>query len=531
MTALGFRAPLFPDQTVASFISALAAQNGAEYLYTFCGHMGLLNTAVSYSSRSVQTCDTLNIERIADLSCLSARQLMDSAIHRIDKHWVSIREQKIWQKDVAYDGFRHCPECMEEDMDNGKGPSELRTYARTWWLVKTVESCPKHRVRLVTSSCEVEWPRGGDFANYIRNNQAELSRLHRDRQSVAYSPVDQYQVRRLRGEHTVPLLDALPFFGAIELCEVVGGMNKLADPFFRRDLCPSEELRTCRDHGFELLSRDGAPLYDFLQKLFEERWTSRTSCSHKVYGGFYTWLTRKIDDPDFEPVISTLKSHAMDNLPLGPEDTFFFEIAERRKHSFHSLARKLGTHHTRVEKLLLLAGFTSADEIARSKVRLLFDSQPVEQFFQTLRDTMQKFAAANFLQISHIGFDWLLEAGYVTLRPLMCDDGSIRPACRRDELLDLQTRATRRATEVEKRPKETFSIGDTAIKLGCSWIDVFRLLARGVLKECVYVDDRTIGALRLNLEEVRKKLPKRTSKSANFSKRLIADRLPEERRG
>jgi hypothetical protein len=120
----------------------------------------------------------LNVNRIAELGGVLAEDLAGGVVERLNKHWAIISGQKIWHKDIAYEQFRHCPACVNEDLANGKGPKELRSPARIWWLVKTVEACPVHNVRLVCSSRDCDRLLSGDFAHYLRSNQDEVSTLY-----------------------------------------------------------------------------------------------------------------------------------------------------------------------------------------------------------------------------------------------------------------------------------------------------------------------------------------------------------------
>lgn len=180
----GFRhtTGLRPDQTIASFLSNLAASNGAANMYSFCKHMALAKAAAAYSSRSIQSCEFLNTAALCSIGGVRHDAFALGSVERIDKHWAAVGGQKVRHKDIAYQQFRHCPACLSEDFEKGKGTAELRTYARLWWLVNTIETCPVHNVRLVCSSRNHDKFLDGDFAQYVRSNRDEIADLYERRQ-------------------------------------------------------------------------------------------------------------------------------------------------------------------------------------------------------------------------------------------------------------------------------------------------------------------------------------------------------------
>jgi len=506
MTALNYRAVLRPNQTVASFLSCLAANNGAANMHVFCRHMQVFQAPQTFCSRTVLSADCLNIDRIADLGGVLVDDLARRVVERIDKHWALIGTQKLRQTNIAYEHFRHCPACVRDDLETGRGPDELRSFARLWWLVRTIETCPIHHVRLVCSSRGIDRLLSGDFAHYLRSNQDEVSALYSERQQTPPSAVDDYQYRRLSGDRTNPFLDALPFFGAIELCEMAGGMD-ISGPEFRRDIATPEKLREARERGFGILGSGIEAFNELLGRTASSQWTGRCPCDGRVYGELYTWLSRKNGDPDFQLLRDAVEAHARANLPLGPDDTFFFETTERRWHSLRTLADRYSIHHTRVEKLLIAGGVTTAGEIARTNGRLLFDVNSVEQFFYELYDRLTARLAAQFLNIQERTFERLVAAGYFTLLPLLGMDGQIRPRCSRDELRIFQERVTRRAIHCERPQRHMLAIYPAARRNQCTYEDVFQLLADEALEELVSPTGKpTLGSLRLNPREVRKKL-------------------------
>lgn len=505
MTALNYRAALRPGQTVASFLSSLAANNGAANMHDFCDHMQIFKAPKEFCSHTVLSADYLNIDRIADLGGVLVDDLARRVVERLGKNWALIGKQKLRQNDIVYEHFRHCPACVREDLETRRGPKDVRPFVRLWWLVGTIETCPIHHVRLVCSSRENDRLVSGDFAHYLRTNPDEVSALYRERQPTPPSAVDEYQYRRLNDAHTNPFLDSLPFFGAIELCEMIGGMD-ISGPVFRRDIAPPEKLCEARERGFVILSSGIDGFNEWLDRTVASLWTGRRPGNSSVYGSLYRWLSRKSRDPDFQPLRDAVEAHARATLPLGPDNKFFFEIARRRWHSLHTLAVRYGSHHTTVEKLLIAGGITTAEEIARTDARLLFDAQSVEHFFYELNDKLTAYSAATFFGIQTWVFEQLVAAGYFTLMPLLGRDGQIRLRCSRDELRIFQERVTRRAIYCEKPQKHLFAIRPASIRSKCAYEDVFQLLADEALEELVYTDVPTIGSLRLNPDEIRRKI-------------------------
>lgn len=506
MTALKYTVDLLPGQTVASFLSNLAAYNGAPNMYSFCSHMGLTRAQATYSSRSVLSSDYLNLERISDLSNANPDNLARSVVKRIDKHWASIAGQRIRHKDIAYENFRHCPACLNEDFSSGRGPDELRTTARLWWLVKTIDSCPVHNVQLVSSKRAYDRLLNGDFAHYLRSNRDEVAAFYNEREVSPQSPVDGYQLHRLRGECVSPFLDSLPFFGAIELCEVVGGLDLCGSHIFRRDIVTAERVREARGRGFAILDPGVEGLNELIHRNFRNVWTGHRAVSRDIYGSLYVWLSGKARDPEFKPVRDVVEAHARANLPLGPGDKFFFRTPKRHRHSVQTLAKQFSIHYTRIEKMLIEGRFTTASELKNTESRVLFDAKRVEQFVAGFDETCDPAVAGNLLQVDDYSLNSLSAVGCFETRRLRNGDGSTKLRFVREEVEAFQKRVIRNAGYCANPGEQWLDVRQVAKECSCSMLDVFRLLNAERLKSLVYTGGPTFGNLRMDAVEVRQTL-------------------------
>lgn len=310
----------------------------------------------------------------------------------------------------------------------------------------------------------------------------------------------------MRGELTSPFLDSLPFFGAIELCEVLGGIDLCGTPVFRRNIATPERLRDARERGFAILSSGIESFSAYVHRIFMNVWTGYRPVSRDIYGSLYTWLAGKDGDIDFAPVRDVVEAHAKANLPLGPGDPFFFQTKKRNRHSVQTLAKKYSIHYTRIEKMLIAGGFTTAADLKQTQARVLFEAKHAESFVQGYDGTCSVYQGAERLGLALTVFSRLSGAGYFAIRKVRYADGSTKLRCSEEELDALLRRANHRAVPCDSPEGRWFNLHKAASECRCSWEEIFQFLIDGVLENLVYTERPTLQYLRVSLDEVRQKL-------------------------
>lgn len=504
-----YRTPLHPTQTVASFVSNLAAVNGARTMRDFCRHMEILKPSAIFEGRALLSTKFVKLEMLAELTGVDPNQFNNRSFERLQNYYFTVAGQKLPRKLVTYKQFRYCPACILADIDSQTGLIHARSFVRIGWHVKTIYACPFHRVPLVCSERKIDPGFQGDLASYLRSNIDEAIAFHKASKRQTQLEVDNYQWRRLSGQTGHSFLDSLPFYVAVGLTEVVGGM-RLHGLGFRPSRSNAEELYQARKCGFEIAAGGIDDFNRFLAQLLSEYWNSRQpSGPERIFGALYRWLEANVHNPDFAGLCALLKGKAVENLPLGPGDSFLGDIDERRVHSVHSAAKAFRVHPKRLRKLLEARGVIRSDQAKLSDARVVFDAKSSEPFMKEVSDTVSLVPAASIIGATSESLKRLAHAGYIDVYQGTDNKGTLRPRYSRIQLETLRDQIYRRAKPVRRASKRFSRLENARRITHSSWEEVIKLILEDRLSEIQYEDylaKPCLSALMVNVDELQAKV-------------------------
>lgn len=504
MSSLSRRAPFHEDETTISFASNLAAVNGAPTMRDFLRHMEMTRKPGIQDGTSSPLLPALDLGRLATLGGINRVTLSGHSVEIASTQHVKIGRETLLRNTVSISRFRFCPACVTGDISSGVGPAHTRSFVRFWWLVGTIEACPIHHIRLVYSKRNFDRRLNGDFASYLRSNLDEVLSFQKIQKHLSPSTSDNYQLARLRGERRYPFLDSLQFHVAVKLSEIIGnmqmaGLNKPSDD--------PEDLRNARERGFEVSIGGVSEFNKFLSGFLSNYWDSRKpSGGGRIYGTLYRWLAHYPND-DLASLRNLLRTHAIQNLPLGPGDDFFGEVTERRLHSVHSAAKQCQMHPKRLKKLLMAKGIVGSDQADFSDDRIVFDASSVDAFLAEISDNLSPTMAAKRLGVSPLILKHLTSAGHIKMFPGAGSDGHIRPRYSRVEVETFLRRVVRFAKPPGAPSAKMISILRAVSSAHCTWNEVIQLILDDGLENLTYYGlPHSLGALRVDIDEIRRKV-------------------------
>lgn len=297
------------DETIASFTSRLATANRVGTLQ-FCQHMGLSYEALAAG----------DAEAISRLMKLAGRSLdpshYRSSVNR-DRQFREVGGEMLRKPTFIQHGLRFCPVCVMDDVENGRGPSISRPYARLSWNVAFIRACPRHEVSLLRATYRrpntIAEVARVLFDNVVRIDVAKVTRPARRTEFEGY--VDGRLWRRSSGRRWI---DRLALYDAVRMCEGVGEAIVLGpepDPEAITEVQRSEAV----DVGYRHLGRNDGDLEEFLRNLHQDYWLggshlakrarSRRFCERRGYNGA-------------DPLLSLIYAVAMEVAPVAGGDRF-----------------------------------------------------------------------------------------------------------------------------------------------------------------------------------------------------------------
>lgn len=505
MNSLSRRTPFHEDETTISFASNLAAVNGAPTMHDFFRHMEITKKPGTQDGTSSPLLPALDLDRLATLGGINRVALSAHSVEIASTRHVNIGRETLVRHTVSISRFRFCPACVMGDISSGVGPTHTRSFVRFWWLVGTIETCPIHYTRLVYSSRKFDRHLNGDFSFYLRNNMDEVIALQKDQKHLSPSTSDSYQLARLRGERRYPFLDSLQFHVAVRLSEIIGNMQTVGLDKFSND---PEDLRNARERGFEVSIGGVDEFNKFLSGFLSNYWDSRKpSGGGRIYGTLYRWLARNSADDDFASLRNLLRTHAIQNLPLGPGDDFFGEVTERRLHSVHSAAKQCQMHPKRLRKLLIAKGVVHPDQIDRSDDRVVFNAGTIEAFLTEISDNLSPTVAAKRLGVSPLVLKQITAAGHIRMFPGAGSDGHIRPRYSMVEVETFRKRVVQFAKPAGAPSAKMVSILRAVSSSHCTWKEIIQLILDNGLEYLTQSGPaQTLNALRVDIDEIRRKV-------------------------
>lgn len=508
-----------------SFASRLAAANGRT-MHGFLVDMRLMSGLLARG-------DEAELCRLARLGRTEADRLLSSALVKngVDFHFGGEKVQRAF---VTLSKPRVCPACLVADIENGDGPPRTRPWGRVAWSISLVRTCPLHSAQLVSIDAARRGYVYQDIVSAVEGCGGELGCLAHDADPVTPSGLETYVHERLGGMRPGGFLSTLPFYVAVRLTEMVGGMILFGKNFHPNKLSSQDWLDAGRE-GYLVTSEGEEGIRDFLGQSFGNYLRSRRSVGGKVlFGSLHAWLLQSHKNPDYDPVRKLVREHVIDTLPVGPGDDILGTVTRRRWHSLHSAAIEYGVHPKRLRKLLIEAGHIAPSDAKLSDARVLIDAEKVAAFLQSIATSMTGEEARRYVKATRIQWEIITREGFV--QPMVPSTGTNQAAYSRDALDEFLTSVVYSTGAKGRHLRHPSGAARSA---RCGLADVLRLLVDRKLKEVALYGRRSgFEGLRVNPAEVKRRVPRkplpglsmrqaavRMGLAGNLMARLVAARL------
>ena len=391
---LGLRLPILPGETLPSFVSYLAAKNGASHVQDFAQDMGL-------SWRRVLQLDPDTVRDLSELTGIAVPDLVAHSFAPVGDGFFRFRGTELPLSFLDRSALRYCPVCMTGDRDrHGRG------YGRALWQIDPLWVCPDHGTPL-TAMPPPTYPRcPHDFAGRLgalgapgRVNQPE--ELGHDAADFA-----RYITARLfqnTDRKSLALLDGLPVDVAARLSENLGILVTLGSDA-RPQTLSGKERATAGGFGFAICAQGSDALsaaYDTVRR----RSTSDRGGFYSDFGFFARWLQRLSHPDRYQPVLDHFRAFVFDNYPLSPGQQVLGETSTTQHwFTWSELGRAYGLSTGRITRFQHAAG------IERDALRRVAPGAYHAEL-TALSSGLDRKAAARRLGVHPSAVDGLAEVG------------------------------------------------------------------------------------------------------------------------
>lgn len=307
------------------------------------------------------------VKRLAAMSGNEAELLASHALRlQEETSFHSLHGQMISRREISREAARYCSRCVTEDYKLGGNRPFSNVYCRASWLNGLLTVCPDHEVDIVSISKKYLGYAREDYSSALMDNWREVVKAEETAAHRKASGYDRYFCDRLNGRSVADeILDDLPYYGALRVCEIVGAMEVGGDSVARSKFS-FEELQQMSKLGFDILGPGYPALRAFLEKRDHRRQQSDDKgVGKQLYGILYTYLHDHAEMQEFAPIVDFVRDHAFSAHPLGPENNFLGRGGVRKFHSIRSASMEYGIHPATLRKMLRAAGLLDRDAEVR----------------------------------------------------------------------------------------------------------------------------------------------------------------------
>jgi hypothetical protein len=354
---------------------------------------------------------------LADLGGADLEALSRSALQKGIGEDFALAGEAVSRSMLRRSRVRVCPDCLADGLARWPALGAAAPFQRTEWTLSSLRTCPSHGLSLVTVADDQSPAVVHDFSALVGGKLSQLEAWRDQATRRSPSHLEQYLRARIAGCRTHPWLDALPFYAAAKLCEVLGAIA-LHGPKVNLEALGDHEMWEAGGVGHDIAADGPRGIRSLLDQLASAYSLRVGGPGPKaLFGRLYEWLAHESEDPAYDPVRHIIREHVVDTMPVGPEDEIFgTPVAERRVWSIHQAAKATGTHPKRLRKLLVAGGVVGPD------IKDQTDDQVVFQADQAAADFLARAATA--MSLKEVGR--YINAPRVQLR-LLFEQGFIRP--------------------------------------------------------------------------------------------------------
>jgi predicted transcriptional regulator len=506
MSRLARRPELNPSEPLETYISRLAATNGASSISEFRLHMNLREM------RGLSDPEKLN--RLVELSGLDA-DLMRS---QFAMSWLKEKvlsdsttgyrtyegRMRLNRWELATTAPRFCPLCLKADFESGYGCWEARPHVRFAWLLNYTETCVEHCVRIFTSPEKYTRTTQYDFAAYLRTNRREVERAIANATAEDLHPYDVYFARRFERKATsMELLDTLNLALAHQLCFYAARAKELAgDPTtrFKSLVHPS---RSTRIKGFELLA-DRERLLECLSAINREHLKrAKITGRYRLYGELERFLTIYKDAPGLRPIIELIRERAMSEVPIGPEDPFLGGGGVRKLHTLHTGMQETGVNSRTIRKILDERGLIKPSDLRKSDNRVVCAASDVLAAARDFKNGIDQETVAQMLGVSRPTVKRIVDKGLI--KPMIGYSNDMNSLFTSEQIEAFIEHVVGQRL-VADETKSTTSLNIATKTIACQMADVVEAVVTGRLSKVYRSSDETkigLAKVLIDNEELR----------------------------
>ena len=458
--------PLRPGETVASFTSRLAAENGRT-ASEFCRDFGIAFSDILKGDRTA-------IAKIAELAGADKPMLQDQTV--VWSRYRHVYRGQLLDRDtVRTTEIRFCPACLRADIraDRAVDP-EIAVYGRGAWMIEALHTCHVHDMPLVPTARRPARHIFHDFSLSIRPSIPGLGRLVASAPRRKPNGLELYVLARLDGTAKSEFLDGLELFVAIKVCEVLGAVSLYGKNVVLKTM-PEQKMVAALGRGFEIAHGGSDGIRKFLDELMlaaDDR--RRRDGSGAVFGRLYKWLSAHQQDAAYAPIRVLVAQYVFGRYPYGAHSRVLGIAAPKQtRHSVHTLSLEVGQHPKKLRKVLRAAGVIDDRQMAFSDNNVTFDARAGSAAAQGAKRCLYLPAVRTRLNVSRIQADLLIKHRFIQPRDPIA--GAYDKYAIDD--LDAFLGALLRGAKTVDRPTAAMDgIPKAAKRAYCSSSDVIRLI-------------------------------------------------------
>jgi len=483
---LGLTLPIGEHEPAVTYASRIAALNGCNSLWSFCGLTGL--SALKLAQGEAETLKRLSGLTGTDVSALT--RFTPCTETRATR---CLGGQIFPNKDIKIQTQHICPRCI---LDSSIDRELYFAAPRVFWYLDFVRTCPKHGLLLVPLPERQKGWFPYDFAARLKRSQISRDQLV-DLIAPAPNKVDQFSIGLLSGDVDRSWLGNSDAYVVSRTSERLGCA---VEGVTSAKYLARSELARLADIGFAVLSDGPDALRATLLDLINQRGRSGT---RRVFGVFFNLMDGKMGQK-IPSVRNVLREVILENFVVHPGDILLGEpCLKRRFHSLQSAADQTGIHPTKVASVLTAAGLMPRHDDAQF---IQIEAEPAEEMLRRLSNAVLTRDALKFLGLPWRHMMSLQDAGLIS---------PINPACGgqymycRHELSSLRDAMCQNGHDIGLERAGLVPIYKAANQTVCGVAEVVKLLISGRLKKVGLLHGvPSFDAIRVNPAEVFEALPR-----------------------
>lgn len=404
--------PLWDDEPAYALAKRLARRNGVRSLQSFASDHGLPRNEIVDGRRNAEIAVFAGAE-VAKLDAVTFR--CD------DDERVRLNGEVLHRDDWSYTSLRVCPACLKGDLERQDSRVDFLPHIRSWWNVVRISVCPLHGVALMESDPadpSMKIDHESLDVRYAAGSQCDLA-------MTAATHVDDvraeaYLLGRLGFMPRVvsTILDGLPLWNAIRVMDRIGAVAAAGVRSFT-SFGGEVGVREALVVGYEVIAGGRESFFRFLDDLVasadiqQGKWGPRV-----VYGRVYEWLSHDTRSDAYDPIRELVREHAMDKIPLGPEDLLFGRpFGERRVYTLWHASKAMGVVPTAARRILRALGHLDDTSEGKQNWQIALKSSVIEKVSGELRDAITLNQARDHLALPRAPMAALCDAGL--LKPFL----------------------------------------------------------------------------------------------------------------